>query len=85
MIKNTEVKSNNTVDMGIVWYKFPDVSPEELDPGQYERYLVSLKTGHVFECSWLFGGWHTRHDGCSDRTKEVQWWCKKPAAPAGEQ
>lgn len=64
----------------IVWIGFPDARPPELPPGQYERYLVATDK-HVFECSWLFGGWHTRHDGCSEVTSSVRYWAKLPANP----
>ena len=65
----------------LTWHKFPDDPPPTLETGQYEKYLVALNNGYVLECSWLFGKWHERHDGCSERTEQVRWWTEKPKAP----
>jgi len=64
----------------VVWHAWPDDPPPRLTSGQYERYLVATST-HVFECSWLFGGWHQRHDGCSEVTDQVKFWAEKPKPP----
>jgi len=80
--KNCEAFINDVFyGTSIIWRKFPDDPPPALDYGQYKSYLVALKDKRVFECSWLFGGWHTRQDGCGDRTKEVLYWCRKPKFP----
>jgi len=64
----------------ITWHRFPEERPPALCAGQYERYLVAVDA-KVTECSWLFGGWHLRHDGCSEITGLVHHWAELPKAP----
>ena len=66
------------------WRPFPDEPPPQLESGHYVRYLVALKSESVLECSWLDGGWHQRHDGCSDVTEFVCYWMPLPEAPNKE-
>ena len=63
------------------WRSFPDNPPKKLPSGQCETFLVAVESGNVFECSWLNNGWHKRHDGYSDITKSVRYWCAKPESP----
>jgi len=69
------------VEATVIWHKFPEDPPNSLEWGRYLRYMIALDSGYVLECSWLNGGWHERHDGCSERTKQVEWWSEKPSAP----
>jgi len=68
-------------DVTITWHKFPEDPPPALEYGRYQRYMIALDNDYVMECSWLNSKWHERHDGCSERTKQVQWWSEKPEAP----
>lgn len=72
---------SEVVTTEVEWHKWPLDRPNQLIWGQYKRYIVARRNGHVFECSWLNGGWHERHDGCSDVTDQIAWWCEKPTAP----
>ena len=74
--------SDLTIAATFVWHPFPKDPPPAISAGQYQRYLVCQRgSNHVYECSWLFSGWHQRHDGCSDVTKYVSFWAELPKAP----
>ena len=78
---NKEPGEKCPVERLVIWREYPADPPPELTWGQYECYLVASQHGKVFEASWLFGGWHANHSGCSNITKQVEFWCEKPSAP----
>lgn len=69
------------VDVKLHWTHVKIALPPPLEAGQYERYLVATKQGGVLQCSWLFGEWHIRHDGCSNITENVTHWMPLPTHP----
>lgn len=77
-----EAVDPNPLEVLVCWRPFPAELPDPLPWGRYARYLVALDDGQVLECSWLNGGWHERHDGCSERTLWVRYWMPRPPAPA---
>jgi len=73
--------NNKTFYEKIEWHKFPSDPPASLKWGQYKTCIVKTKSGNTLACSWLFSGWHERHDGCSDMTNYVIAWCEMPKGP----
>jgi hypothetical protein len=78
------------IETVVVWRKWPEDPPPKLPQGHYERFLVYTGKSMygrdmVQECSWLFEQWHLRHDGCSEVTNMVQWWCELPKPPVPEE
>jgi len=62
------------------WISVEDRLPEKLEYGRYKRYLIGYKdSDSVYECSWLNGEWHQRHDGCSQ--KYPTHWQPLPSPP----
>lgn len=83
-IKQMMLKAYNLANekSGINWKEFPKEKPTLLSWGQYERYLVIVEgLKNPIECSWLFDGWHKRHDGCSDITHLVKYFTELPKKP----